>query len=221
MLREIIRVFQKKDVVQELSAQIGEMLEAGEWMFDQATKVLMREQDWRPIADQLYERDQQINRLEQKTRERIVTHLSVSGHGDLAACLALMNVVKDAERIGDYCKNIFEVGRFYTDPYQHAEYAETLDDIRKGVLDLFCPTRKAFLNLDADVAAEVMSANHGFGKQCDTIIHQLLRMHDDFAADEAVAYVLLARHYKRVGSHLSNIASSVVSPVPKMDFRKS
>jgi phosphate uptake regulator len=33
-----------------------------------------------------------------------------------------------------------------------------------------------------------------------------------------VAYVLLARHYKRVAAHLSNIATSVVSPVPLLDF---
>ena len=37
-------------------------------------------------------------------------------------------------------------------------------------------------------------------------------------ADEAVAYVLLARFYKQVAAHLGNIASSVVSPVPLMDY---
>jgi phosphate uptake regulator len=31
--------------------------------------------------------------------------------------------------------------------------------------------------------------------------------------------VLLARFYKRVAAHLGNIASSVVSPVPMIDYR--
>jgi phosphate uptake regulator len=35
----------------------------------------------------------------------------------VAACLALMSVAKDAERIGDYCKNVFEVGQFYKEDF--------------------------------------------------------------------------------------------------------
>ena len=34
--------------------------------------------------------------------------------------LALISVAKDAERIGDYCKNLFEVGRFYDEGFNVA-----------------------------------------------------------------------------------------------------
>jgi phosphate uptake regulator len=43
-------------------------------------------------------------------------------------------------------------------------------------------------------------------------------VHEQLAADEAVAYVLLSRFYKRVSAHLANIATSVVSPVPMLDY---
>ncbi len=36
--------------------------------------------------------------------------------------------------------------------------------------------------------------------------------------DEAVSYGMLARHMKRIAAHLSNIASSVVTPVENLDF---
>ena len=219
MWKEIIKAFRRKDVVRELSIHLGEMLDAGRWMFDQAAEILMREADWQSISGLLYDRDKQINQTEQQIRERIVTHLATGNQADLAACLVLMSVVKDAERIGDYCKNIFEVGRFYRHAYEHREYREPLDQIQKSVSDLFEPTRDAFLNEDSDSAERILRESGSLSRQCDTIIQQLLSMERDFPADEAVAYVLLARHYKRVVGHLGNIATSVVSPVPMLDFR--
>ena len=37
---------------------------------------------------------------------------------------------------------------------------------------------------------------------------------------EAVAYSLLGRHYKRVASHLANIATAVFGKIEELDFRK-
>ncbi|HUT61358.1 MAG TPA: PhoU domain-containing protein [Phycisphaerae bacterium] len=220
MWKEIINALRGKDVVRELSIHLGQMLDAGRWMFDQAAEALMREVDWHAVAGPLYEKDKQINRIEQQIREGIVTHLATGSHADLAACLVLMSVVKDAERIGDYCKNIFEVGRFYRRAYEHKEFRTPLDEIQKAVTDLFEPTKQAFLKEDVNSARRVLRATASLSKQCDTIIQQLLSMERDFPADEAVAYVLLARHYKRVAGHLGNIATSVVSPVPMLDFRR-
>ncbi len=218
MLKEILQAFRHKNVIKELSAQVGEMLDAGKWMFEQASDVLMRKADWNTTCDSLYSRDRQINELEQGIRERIVTHLSVGNQGDLGPCLVLMNVVKDAERIGDYCKNIFEVGRFYRGSFDHRSFAEPLDDIRQKIISLFEPTKQAFIELDADKADRILQETSVVVKQCDLIIQQLLVLDDSFDASEAVAYVLLARHYKRVEAHLSNIAISVVLPVALLDF---
>ena len=219
MLKEIIRAFRHKDVIKELAAQVGDMLDAGAWMFEQAGTALAHEVDWNAICDPLYERDRQINGIEQSIREKIVTHLSVGNQGDMAPCLVLMNVVKDAERIGDYCKNIFEVGRFYQHEYTHPEYARTLDDIRTQTVPLFADARKAFVAADARLAKRIMDIASKLRARCDVVIRQLLSVHDQIAPDEAVAYVLLARFYKRVAAHLANIATSVVSPVPMLDYR--
>ena len=218
MLRQIINAFRHKDVTTDLGSQIGDMLAAGEWMFERAADVLMRRVDWNEVADALYERDQQINQIEQAIREKIVTHLSVGNQGDLAPCLVLMNVVKDAERIGDYCKNIFEVGKFYTGTFEHRAFCDPLAEIRKDVAALFEPTRQAFVESDRDAARHVIDQTGATLKKCDLLIQQLLSLHDGLPPAEAVAYVLLARHYKRVNSHLSNIATGVVSPIPMLDY---
>ena len=220
MLKEIIRAFRHKDVIKELSVQVGDMLDAGAWMFGQAGTALAHEVDWNAICDPIYERDRQINRIEQSIREKIVTHLSVGNQSDMAPCLVLMNVVKDAERIGDYCKNIFEVAKFFRGNSDHRVFSEPLEQIRTEVSAQFEPTKRAFIEDNEDLARGVLAKGGPLIRQCDLLIQQLLSLDDDFSPAEAVAYVLLARHFKRVASHLTNIATSVLSPIPLMDYKR-
>lgn len=218
MLKEILSALRGRDVLTEMITELGEMLQAGEWMFEQASEVLIREIDWAPVSKPLYAKDKQINELERNIRERIITHLTVGHQEDLSACLVLMSVVKDAERIGDYCKNLFEVARFYQREYTRKEYAEPLAEIRDCVKPLFTSARKAFTDAESSTAYAVLEEASTITKRCDQLIRQLLSVHDQIAPDEAVAYVLLARFYKRVAAHLANIATSVVSPVPMLDY---
>jgi phosphate transport system protein len=218
MLREILQALKGSDALGEMIAQIGEMLDAGEWMFEKAVDSLTRQADWAEVADDLYSRDKRVNEIEQAVREGIVTHLSLGHESDLTACLILMNVVKDAERIGDYCKNIFEIGRFYRHEFGRPEYQRTLDDIRRSISPMFQEAKKAFLEADKKLADNILDTSSKLKGRCDVVIRQLLSVHDQIPPDEAVAYVLTARFYKRVAAHLSNIATSVVSPIPMLDY---
>jgi len=220
MLQELLNALKGTDALGEMISQFGQMLRAGRWMFEQSSSVLMRTADWSAIAEQLYARDRQINQIEQQVREQIITHLSLGNQADLSACLVLMSVVKDAERIGDYCKNIFEVGKFYEREYAHPQYAKPLEQVRSAVGPLFDQAERAFTNADRPSARKLLDAAGSLTRTCDVLIHQLLASEDQkMPADEAVAYVLLARFYKRVAAHLGNIASSVISPVPLIDYR--
>jgi len=219
MLQEIFNALKGTDTLGQMIAEFGRMLQAGRWMFEKASEVLLRTADWGGIAKDLYTRDQEINRIEQSVREKIITHLSVGNQVDLSACLVLMSVVKDAERIGDYCKNIFEIGKFYRREFATPEFAVPLEEVRRDVLPLFAEARKAFVEAKASRARDILESASKLRGRCDVLIRQLLSVHDRIAPDEAVAYVLLARFYKRVAAHLANIATSVVSPVPLLDYR--
>ena len=152
MFKEIWNALRGTDKLSELIAQVGEMLTCGRWMFERASEALLKESDWAKMAQPLYEKDRQINEHERHVREGILTHLAVERHTDVVASLVLMSVVKDAERIGDYCKNIFEVGRFYRREYTHPEYARPLDEIGKTVLGLFDSAKDAFTQGESDKA---------------------------------------------------------------------
>ena len=63
-----------------------------------------------------------------------------------------MSVAKDAERIGDYCKNVFEVGRFYDEDFNVPSYHDPLETIRADVEALFRLVRDAWHDSDPDKA---------------------------------------------------------------------
>ena len=54
------------------------------------------------------------------------------------------------------------------------------------------------------------------GKGCDEIVKKLAQ--SDLTVNEAVCFALIARHFKRITSHLTNIATSVVLPLSDIDY---
>jgi phosphate uptake regulator len=174
---------------------------------------------WEEVRDELYARDRKVNSLERSVRRQIVEHLTLRPQADVPACLVLMSVVKDAERIGDYCKNLFEVGMLFPSDFTTtAGYIEPFNEIRERVNKLFVDARKAFRETDIEAGRDVMRTYGGIGGDCESIVRKLLSAEQDVRTTEGVAYTLLARHYKRVGAHLANIASTVVAPLDSIDF---
>lgn len=220
MFRQLIDAFKKKDVISDMIAQLGEMLEIGRWMFVQACDVVDKKVEPASIHDDLYARDKRINELEQSIRERIVVHLVTGHEQDVGICLVLMSVSKDAERIGDYCKNLYQIGEFFQSEYRRAEFTTPLTDIRRTIEDLFPRIRQAFAEADKRAASDAVDQTRMMRKNCDLLIRQLLTPGGTSAPDEAAAYALRARFYKRVVAHLGNIATAVNNPVPMLDYRK-
>ena len=219
MFKQLFSALKSGDAVDEAIAQLGEMIEHAEWMFLRANRVLRREVAADEVRDLIRSRDKSINDLLRSIRGLIVRHLTINPGVDAAACLALMSVAKDAERIGDYCKNLLEVGRFYKEDFQVPRYHEPLEAVRGRVEGLFGNVRTAFLESDTKAAKAVLKVADAIGDDCDQIIEKLLGDEASSQIHEVVAYALLARHYKRVSSHLSNVATAVLGKVEELDFR--
>jgi len=216
MLRELLRAWRMRDPMKNMLRQFDDMLEHAQWMFTQACAVLEGRADVKDVRDPVFDRDQNINELQREIRREIVTHLSVEPGANVSACLALMSIVKDAERIGDYCKNIFDLAEVYDRPLLAGAYSAPLAEIRREILAFFEMTRQAFASSDEAVAREVVRRKSAISKQVDLLIGQLVR--DRLETADAVAYALLARHFKRISSHLANIASSVYAPLEAIDY---
>ena len=219
VLRQLIDAWRGRDLLSEMLDEFQHMLEDGEWMFKTVGAVLVREEKPQTVHDEFFARDKEINRHEKDIRRRIVEHLSLRRDGDVPACLVLMSVVKDAERIGDFCKNLYEVACLYTMNFDHGRYITPFKELRSAVEALFSKTRTAFAEADGKTATLVIEEADELGRQCDEMIEKLI--HDKLPTQKAVAYTLLSRYFKRVAAHLANICTSVTGPVHEMDHTQA
>ncbi|MCH8551658.1 MAG: phosphate uptake regulator PhoU [Natronospirillum sp.] len=221
MFRQLYSALTSENTLDRAFEDLTQMLEHGAWMFEQANAVIFSTVPVEEVKQPLYDRDRAINDLERSIRRKVMRHLTINPGHDVAICLALMSVAKDAERIGDYCKNVFEVGTFYTEGFNVARYQEPLDKTSDEIYDMFGELSKATKDSDEDRARAVIHKVLDVCHQCDKIVVSLLNEEEPVQFHEAVAYSLLARHYKRVASHLGNVATAVTGNLEDLDFFSS
>lgn len=196
-----------------MSSKFEQMLEDGRHVFDLAANALLGGTDPEVIRNDLFETDGRINATEQSIRRKIVVHGSVHGSGNLPELLILMSLVKDAERIGDYAKNIFDL--VVRDPnLGDSEERARLVDCKDRVSRTLVKARNLYHERDESAAMMIISEIDGIQNECDGRIHALLEADDGNMAGAVLTY----RYFKRIVSHTSNIASSLVMPVDKLDF---
>jgi phosphate uptake regulator len=216
MFRELLAAWRKTDPLKEMYEGLISMLEAGEWMFGEAWKDAVEGKVRPEVKEEMYRRDIEVNRAERSIRKRIVEHLSVQPGVDVPACLILMSVVKDAERIGDYCKNILDAAKAEAEPLTKCEFFATFEDVEKEIAGMFVKTREALTKSDATIGNEVIIEERSIGPRCEALVERLSS--DALSGRIAVPWALLARYLKRVSAHLGNLASSLVMPLHKLDY---
>lgn len=216
MFKELIAVWKGKTFLSEIIKDFDQMLIDGQKLFTEACQVWLVQKRPQDMKKYVYSTDQKINQEEQRIRRRLVEHLSVNPGVDVPACLVFMSLVKDAERIGDYAKNIFEVSLISAKGFKEDEYMRTLKEIQKDVSENFTRMRQAFDNSDQEVAEGVMKRHGQIARKCEELIRRMAK--GALSGEEAVCFTLLTRYFKRVSAHIANIASSIVNPVEKIDF---
>jgi len=216
MFKNFMSFLQGKDFLSQILDDFNKMLKDTQNMFKSVLNKLMESKEKPGLKDEIYSVDKQVNKLEREIRKRIVEHLSLQPTVDVPACLVMMSVVKDAERIGDYCKNLYEVTELLKKPLDKAGFRKLFDDIDKEIVGEFSKTMRAFRESDEKLAKEVLAIESAIVKKCDGILKELAS--GVLGTNEAVCYTLTARYFKRISAHLANIGSSVILPVSDLDF---
>ena len=217
MFKELIEAWRRKPILVQMCEELVRMIGDAHWMFQSVTKLLFEGDGSDPKAVQeIYDRDITINKAERRIRTQLVEHLAFLPGSEVPTCLILMSVVKDAERIGDYCKNILEVAGWLKAPLEGDAYAEAFRALINEIGDEFDPTAKCFEESDSTLGHEVLTKTRALAERADEMIDRLLE--EKIPCRQAVSYTLLARYLKRVAAHLANIASSTVMPLHKLDF---
>ncbi len=216
MFKNLMSFWKGKDFLTEVLEEFKEMLNDTKVMFESVCNVLISGKKDATLQDKIYDIDKKVNKLEKEIRKRIVEHLSIQPSVDIPVSLVLMSVVKDAERIGDYCKNLFEIIELLDKPFERDKFEKLFNGIDRKILDEFEKTQKAFMESDEKVAKEILYLEREIVKNCDEILSNLAK--GDLSTNEAVCFTLMARYFKRVSAHLANIGSSVILPVSDLDF---
>jgi len=216
MFKNLLSFWKGKDFLVQVLEDFKSMLDDSETMFEAVCVQLLAGREEGSLKDKIYSIDKQVNNLQKEIRRRIVEHLSLQPSVDVNACLILMSVVKDAERLGDYSKNLYEVTQLLSEPIDCALYSEYFDEMDKKILALFQQTKKAFIDADEEQARSAWKHETNIAKGCDKIVERLAQ--SNLTVNQAVCFTLVARHFKRIVAHLVNIATSVVLPLSDLDY---
>lgn len=216
-LGSFLDAFKSDNWSNELVGMIGDMLEKAHGMYDYTIGVLIDGDEDSDPQGRVYAQDKQINQLERSIRRRVATRLSVRAkRADVPMALIFMNAVKDGERLGDYVKNLHEIGDMMPANVDRSLYEGRLGQISRDISGMFEETRRAFEQSDEELAGKVIKESKRAGRAFEDLIRELTV--SDLDVNNAVCMVLMLRFYKRLVAHMGNIASTVVMPVDLIDF---
>lgn len=215
--KSIMSLFREDDWTAELVERMDQMLHlSGDILAHAVGVVLGTLEDDNPQKE-IFKRDKRINKQMIKIRRRIVSRLSMEDSAtDVPTALIFMNAVKDAERIGDYGKNIYEIAEMMPEDADLELFRAWLGPRAERLGELVERTRVAFVDSDDSESARIIADTRQVGRECEDAIREVTATITDVRT--AVALVLALRFYKRIASHLSNIATTVVMPVDMLDF---
>ena len=216
MFKNLLSFWKGKDFLVQVLEDFKIMLDDSESMFEMVCSQLLDGAKEPGLKDKIYEIDKQVNNLQKEIRKRIVEHLTLQPTVDVNVCLILMSVVKDAERLGDYSKNLYEVTELLAQPIEKELFSEYFDELDKKILALFQQTKEAFIDTNENQARSAWEYEKTIAKGCDKIIERLAQ--SNLPVNQTVCFTLIARHFKRIMAHLVNIATSVVLPLSDLDY---
>jgi phosphate uptake regulator len=216
MTSEIINVLRGSPLIKRALELFIDMISGDENLYNEAWRVISTDENIERIPQSFYDKDIEVNNQEKEIRRLLFEHLTIRPRHDISGCLVLMSLVKDAERIGDYSKNIFEAGILYRGTIKDIKFFPRLVPTQKQISDSFPVLREAFKKSDVKLATKILNNYASIKRGCDRILNELFE--EEVSTNEAVVTAMLSRYFKRINSHISNIASGIVYPLNEIDF---
>jgi phosphate transport system protein len=214
---ELIKAWRGANLLRQAMDEFVEMLETCHWMYERAATSLGEETDVVEYKRSVREKDIQVNKMERRIRKRIIEHLAIHPGSGTSQSLVLMSVVKDAERLGDYAKNMVEVSEYHTTYKDDNDLIPLFKGIQAEIEEMFRRVGRAFRDSDEKEGHKIISDMTLVTRKCDRLVEKILDF-QDLTVRQAVCYALLARYYKRFAAHLGNIGTSLVVPAHKLDY---
>lgn len=187
----------------------------------EASRKTLRDSNTANLPFDIKKTDRKINKYEREVRRNVLTHLTIAGTQNLVPGMALVSIVIDVERIGDYTKNIAGLADIHPKKLHGGKFENDLKKLEDAIEEHFSLVIEVLKTQDKKKARKILSVEDDMGKLSDNIVNSMIQNKDKELKDGAdVAVAMYARYLKRINAHLTNIASSIVNPFPRIGFRE-
>ena len=202
--------------LEEIEALIVQMLHDDRHTFDLAINALLGGTDAKVVGKEVKKSDKRVNRAEREVRRRLIVHAAIAGERvDLTRVLIAMSVIKDAERVGDQCKNIWDLADEGIDLSAAADL-KWLMSMRDQTSRYIAESSRIYQERDTEAAHGLIVEMDAAQDRFDECVVAQLKSTE--AASEAVPRALLCRYLKRITSHLMNVITALVMPLERLDY---
>lgn len=219
--KDILQLLGSEDLLAQAWNDSNNMLKLSRDMFTEAVKHLREDRNIETLRA-LKKRDWEINTFQRDVRRKVLTHYSVTeSQSDLANGLILINMVVDIERLGDYGKNIVDLAINHPETIISEEISDDLHKIEQEVHDRFEKTIEAISAQNLELAKELkVRYKYEISKKSDALVNGIIsgKITNFDSPSRAAAIALYARYLKRIGSHLNNVATTLVNPFDTIGY---
>lgn len=201
-------------VFDTVDRQVTEMLGACRHAFDLASSALVAGDEIDAIGEDVRSTDRIVNQLEEDVRRELVVHAAVRGGTDIGIVLSSLLVVKKLERVGDQCKNIFDLADqgVRIDDADRSDF----DEHRRTVSLLFAEAVEVLAARDEPAIAEYTERAEALMSVYDDRVNELLS--SARPSSWGVPQAMLARYLKRIVANLDGCARVVSTPLDRSDL---
>jgi phosphate transport system protein len=210
----------RRSLLDEARQECLLMLDLGKEMFGIVLSALKEPAD-HEVQERVGRMDKSVNSQQRNVRKKAFQHLATTRGRDLMEGLAVTSMVIDAERIGDYSKNIGELVELLPGRLAFDEYEQHFQEMRRLTLSRFDLTRRSVAESDEEPAREAMSTYDRVSELYSSTLRDAVRGETagNTVEKRYIGLVLMLQYMKRVAAHLRNISSTVVNPLDSIGYR--
>lgn len=220
MFNKFKELFGSENLLEAAFATTLKMLESDLKMY-QASCATLRTTDTAELPFDIRKMDRRINKYLREVRRNVLTHLTIAGTQNIVPGLVLVSIVIDVERIGDQTKNISELATMHPKRLKGGPFEADIAQMEQAIDDIFPRVIRVLTQQDVAEASAIMQLEDKTSKTADHVLKSLVtKPSKSLPTATSVCLALYARHLKRINAHLTNIASSIANPFPRIGFRQ-
>ncbi len=166
------------------------------------------------LADQVRKGDKAIDALEEQINEETARVLALRAPmgADLRTVLSVMKISGNLERVGDYAKNLAKRTAVLVHMQEIEGANGAIRRMAKEVELMLKDALDAYIERDADKAADVRARDHDVDQMYNALFREFLTfmMEDPRNITACMHLHFIAKNIERMGDHVTSVAEQVI-----------